>query len=96
VPGARLASSVKPITLEIALLCSAHKLNLQQVRFRLLHAVRLALSSLITVWHALNSQKIPLKNQKEQDGVPQIVRVCTARHDNTVIFDLAMEYLVEL
>ncbi len=39
---------------------------------------------------------IPLKNQKEQGGAPQIVRVCTARRDNTVIFDLAMEYLVEL
>jgi hypothetical protein len=35
---------------------------------------------------------IPLKNQKEQGRAPQIVRICTARRDNTVIFDLAMEY----
>jgi hypothetical protein len=38
---------------------------------------------------------ILLKNQTEQGGAPQIVGVCTARRDNTVIFDLAMEYLVE-
>jgi hypothetical protein len=44
----------------------------------------------------LASLLIPLKNQKEQDVAPQIVRVCTARRDNTVIFDLAMEYLDEL
>jgi hypothetical protein len=80
VPGARLASSAKPIALEIALLCSAHTFIAHHVfdahRFLILEI-------------------IPLKNQKEQGGAPQIVRVCTARRDYTVIFDLAMEYLVE-
>ena len=52
VPGVRLAPFNKPIALEIALLCSARKLNGQQVLFRLLRAVRLALSSLMTVCHS--------------------------------------------
>ena len=57
VPGVRLAPFNKPIALEIALLCSGCKLNVlsnleQAVLSRLLRAVRLALSSLMTVCHS--------------------------------------------
>jgi len=43
----------------------------------------------------ISTESIPLKNQKEQGVALQTVRICTAKRYNTVIFDLAMEYLVE-